>query len=99
MFLKAEPVTIHFMAHLYIKGKMSYELIYPEGVPPQLPDANFGMYLGMLQSSLFAGIKTYYDEKASKHWIEITDMGREFIDFISNASITKIKEMAGILDQ
>ena len=98
LFLKLDPFTIHFLATLCFKGHIEYEEVFPghrENKKPSITDKAFSFYLGQLQSAFAGTTDLFYDDKKQIHYIKISDLGSQFIDFISNSSQEKIKEIAG----
>lgn len=94
LFVKAEPFTINYLAKLYFLGAIASNVVFPDNNlhKPEINDANFGLYLGQLQSA-YTGITDMYQANGTT-MIKISDLGKEFIDFISNSSMEKIKKMA-----
>ena len=92
LFLKLEPFTIHYLATLYIDGPIPISEVF--GKKENHEPENLGYNLGQLQSA-FTGTTEMTTRADKISCLGITVFGREFIEFISNSSIAKIKEMAG----
>jgi hypothetical protein len=94
LFIKLDTFTINYLAKLYFSGPIDYQVVFPANKmnKPLLGENNFGMYLGQLQSST-SGMTDMYSENNST-LIKISDLGKNFMDFISNSSMEKIKQMA-----
>ena len=98
LFIKLDTFTINFLGVLYVQKKMDYYRVFPENKynKPEIEDENFGYYLGQLQSAFVGTTTMYSDESDNKTYLKLSDLGEEFIEFISDSSIEKIKRIAGL---
>lgn len=94
LFIKLDKFTINYLAHLKFKGEIESTTVFPnnEYHKPETDSEDFGFYLGQIQSAS-AGLTDMYN-KDSKTYFKISDLGDQFIDFISNSSMKKIKKLA-----
>lgn len=86
LFIKIDVHTLKFLSKLYFEGRMHYEIIFPNNKlsKPNIDEENFSYYLGQMQS-VSSGMTDMFSEN-SQTFIQISALGREFIDFISNSS-------------
>jgi len=96
LFIKLDPFTIHYLAKLAFEGSIDYYKVFPNNdkKKPPLGDADLGLYLGQLQSATAGITEVVNDTKNLKVYLEISELGRHFIDFIANSSAEKIEQMA-----
>jgi len=93
LFIKLDTFTINYLVNLIVKGPIISTEVFPynEFNKPNIKDPNFGFYLGQIQSAS-TGLTDMYSDKNNTYF-KISELGKEFIDFISNSSENKIKSM------
>lgn len=94
LFIKLDTFTINYLAHLKFKGEIISTVVFPNNElhKPSTDSEDFGFYLGQIQSA-GAGLTDMYSKELNTYF-KISELGEEFIDFISNSSHKKIKAMA-----
>jgi len=94
LFIKLDVHTLKFLSKLYFDGRMKYETIFPNTKTnkPNIDDENFIYYLGQMQS-LSAGMTDAISEN-HQTYIQISELGKEFIDFISKSSKENLEDIA-----
>lgn len=92
LFIKLDNHTLEFLSKLYFDGKMEYETIFPNNKvnKPSINDKNFTYYLGQMQS-VSTGMTDMISEE-DQTYVDISELGREFIDFISNSSKENLEQ-------
>lgn len=93
LFIKLDIHTLGFLSKLYFDGKINYQIIFPNNKvhKPGINDKDFTYYLGQMQS-VSTGMTDMISEDGYTY-IQISDFGKEFIDFISNSSKENLKNI------
>jgi len=92
LFIKLDVATINYLAHLKFNGKIVSAKVFPtnEFHKPKIDSKDFSFYLGQIQSAN-TGLTDLY-HKNHKSYIKISELGEQFIDFISNSSKKKLNQ-------
>lgn len=92
LLIKLEPFVIHYMATLYVKNGLSYNIVFPNRKFPRLGYKHFNYYLSqnICKDLAFTLIYMHDDDSI----IRLTEFGKDFIDFVGGASLDKINELA-----
>lgn len=93
LFIKLDTFTINYLAHLKFNGEIVSTEVFPNNElhKPKIDSKKFGFYLGQIQSAN-TGLTDMY-HKDGKAYLKISELGEQFIDFISNSSKKKIKSI------
>ena len=93
LFIKLDVFTLEFLSKLYFDGKIKYEIIFPNNKinKPDINDESFVYYLGQIQSLSTGMTDMISDEHQT--YVQISDLGKEFIDFISNSSKENLEKI------
>lgn len=93
LFIKLDTFTINYLAHLKFKGDIVSTTIFPNNKfhKPKTGSKDFTFYLGQMQSVGAALTDMYH--KDGEAYVKISELGEQFIDFISNSSEKNIKSM------
>lgn len=93
LFNRLDVFTIKYIAILYVQSGLEYENIFNiDGMQPDLGSEKHLLFLGQIQCAT-TGLTDF--TKDGKNVFFLTQLGREFVDFISDESKNKIKLMMG----
>lgn len=98
LFIKLDLHTLKFLSKLYFEGRMKYEVVFPNNKAnkPNVDDETFTYYLGQMQG-LTVGMTDMISED-HQTYVQISEFGKEFIDFISNSSKESLESLSSNTD-
>lgn len=93
LFIKLDIHTLAYLSKLYFDGKMKYQTIFPDNKinKPNIDNNDFTYYLGHMQS-VSTGMTDMVSDDVQTY-VQISEFGREFINFISNSSKENLKNI------
>lgn len=92
LFNKTDSFCLEYLAVLSLNGALNWEEIFnSSGLQPDLGSNKHSFYLGQLQCAT-TGLTVMLTENG-KTTLSLTNLGKEFIEFISNSSTDNLKKL------